>query len=89
MNVELPPEFVEVVAARVADLLADRFQPPEQWPQWMSITTASRYLDCSPARLYKLAERDRIPCVRDSRLWFERRSLDEWMAAKSNGRSTR
>ena len=85
MNVELPAEFVEAVAARVADLITDRFEPPKQWPEWMNVPTAARYLDCGEHRLYKLAERGQIPHVRDgARIFFERQALDEWMRSRTD-----
>jgi excisionase family DNA binding protein len=54
----------------------------EQWPQWMSVETASRYLDVPPERLRKLKERREIPFHQEGvgcRVFFARRDLDEWM----------
>jgi excisionase family DNA binding protein len=83
--IELTPESLDRLADAVAERLALRAeQPAEQWPGWLSIETASRYLDCSPQRLYKLAARDQIPHVNDGRLWFEREALDQWMRTRSD-----
>jgi excisionase family DNA binding protein len=83
MNVELSAEELDAVAARVADLLADHFEPPKRWPEWMALPTASLYLDCGEHRLRKLVQRGDIPHVRDgSRIFFERAELNRWMTSK-------
>ena len=51
------------VAVRVADLIADRFEAPKTWPEWMSVETAAAYLDVSPERLHKLKQRGHVPFV--------------------------
>jgi excisionase family DNA binding protein len=83
MNIELPAEFLDAVAARVTELLTDHFEPAKQWPEWMALSTASLYLDCGEHRLRKLVQRGDIPHVRDgSRIFFERTELDSWMTSK-------
>lgn len=88
MSIELPAEFIDKLADAVAAKLALRIEQPEQWPEWMSVPTAARYLDCGEHRLYKLAERGQIPHVRDgARVFFERQALDDWMTAKVSSAS--
>lgn len=86
VSLPVPPEWLEALADLVADKLAARVEPPKQWPEWMSIDAASRYLDCSPQRLNKLKQRDQIPYVQDgphARIWFEREALDDWMRSQT------
>ena len=86
-SLPIPDEVIDLIAARVADMIADHFEPPKQWPEWMSVSTAALYLDCPSGRLYKLAQRDQIPHLREGgRLFFARVQLDEWRHAAQNRR---
>jgi excisionase family DNA binding protein len=70
----------EQLAARVKELEAGAASEP--WPQWMSVTTASRYLDVSPERLRKLIARRQIPFVQEGRgcrVSLSRHDLDQCM----------
>jgi excisionase family DNA binding protein len=83
----VPPEWLDKIADLVAEKLGNRSEPPTQWPQWMSIETAARYLDCPPERLHKLKQRHQIPHAQDGpggRIWFEREALDQWMRKRSD-----
>ena len=89
MSLTVPPEWLAALADLVAERLADRYEPPKQWPEWMSVPTAARYLDCGEHRLRKLVQRKQIPHVREGgRVFFHRDDLNHWMTTKvENGPS--
>jgi hypothetical protein len=82
----LPPEFVEAVAQRAADLLADRMAAPVE--PWIGVDDAAAHLACSTHRVYRLvaqARNRRTPHDRriphhheGQRLLFRRSELDAW-----------
>ena len=76
----VPPEFVEAVAQRAAELLAERV---DQRPApYLDVAAAAEYLACPRSRVYSLASAGRIPLRRDgSRLLFRASELDEWLDA--------
>lgn len=78
--VALPPAFVEAVAARVAEILAERQgSAPEAW---IGVEEAAAHLACGRSRVYALVSAGRIPFAKDgSRLLFRRSELDAWLAA--------
>lgn len=75
----VPPELVEVVAERVAELLADRLDallapPPEPY---LDVDRAGAYLAAKRSRVYELAESGRVRSFRDGRrLLFRQADLD-------------
>ena len=82
ISLAVPPELVEAIAARAADLLAERLEPTED--RWLSAEDAAQYLGCPKSRLYALAscKPSRVPVERDgSRLVFKRSELDAWVRA--------
>jgi excisionase family DNA binding protein len=78
--------LVEAVAERAAELVrADLPSCEPEWPEWMSIETAARYLDVTADRLWKLKRGGSIPFVQDgrnARVFFGRADLDAWMGGK-------
>ena len=85
VTVAVPTELIELVATRAAELVAERLarQDAEPWPEWMSIETAARYLDCTVQRMRKLVARREVPYSQESpgcRVFFHRLELDRWMA---------
>lgn len=77
IDCEFPPELVEVVAERAAELLASRVEAADHW---MTTTEAANYLRCPLSRVYALTSASRIPFHRDgSRLLFRRSELDVWV----------
>lgn len=84
MSIVLGQEFVEAVAVRVAELLAERERAPEPW---IGVEAAAEHLACPKSRIYALTSAERIPFTRDgSRLLFRRGELDAWL---SDGGGTR
>jgi len=78
LSLAVPPELVDAVAERVADLLADR-RVPEPEP-WIGVEQAAEHLACPRSRIYALASAGRIPHRKDgSRLLFQRSELDDWL----------
>jgi hypothetical protein len=78
LSIPIDPEFVEQVAARVADLLGT----PDEPESWIGVKAAAEHLDCPAGRIYALAGTTppRIPVHRDgSRLLFRRSELDEFV----------
>lgn len=80
----LPPEFVEAVADRAADLLARRLDSrPEPW---IGVDDAAEHLACPVSRIYRLVslakggrQANAIPYCKDGqRLLFRRSELDAW-----------
>jgi len=78
LSLALPPELVEVVAERVAELLAERHAPEPE--PWIGVALAAEHLACPKSRIYALVSAQRIPHEKDgSRLLFRRSDLDEWL----------
>ena len=79
VSVALPPAFVEAVAVRVAEILADLHgSDPERW---IGVAQAAEHLACGTSRVYSLVSAGRIPFVKDgSRVLFRRSALDAWLA---------
>jgi hypothetical protein len=81
LTVDLPGGFVEAVAQRVAELLAERVPASEDG--WLRGADAiARYVGAPRSRVYALAACDppRIPVHRDGSALVARRSeLDAWV----------
>jgi hypothetical protein len=77
----VPPELVELVAERAAELLAER-QPPAEDGWLRGAAKIAAYVDCPPSRIYALAacKPPRIPVERDGSAVVTRRSeFDSWV----------
>src|SRR4051794_32750578 len=84
LALELPPDFIEGVARRVAELLSAGSGGSRSQPDgWIRGAQAiADYIDAPPSRVYALAtcRPSRIPVERDGRWLVARRSaLDAWM----------
>jgi excisionase family DNA binding protein len=86
VTLSLPPAAVEVFAERAAAIvlaqLGEHDASSSEWPEWMSVETAARYLDASKERVRKLKERREIPYYQEGpgcRVFFRRSELDAWM----------
>jgi excisionase family DNA binding protein len=74
----VPVDFVEQVAHRAAELLAER--EDELRRPWLDVAGAAAHLACPPSRVYALVSARRIPHERDgSRLLFRPEALDDWV----------
>ena len=85
VSIPLPPELLETIAARVADLLADR-NPPRDDSPWLDAAGAAAYLAWPRERIYKVSAADRIPHRKhEGRLLFRRDELDAWLDGYREG----
>jgi excisionase family DNA binding protein len=76
LKVDLPPELLERIAARAAELVAERASPRP----YLTTDQAAEYLSCPKSRLYALVSAKRIPHVKDgSRTLFRPAELDTWL----------
>ena len=80
LKLALPPEVVEQIAWRAAEILAERGQPQVAAEAWITLAEAAEYLACKPRRLYALKAAGRIPHRKDGeRVLFRRSELDRWL----------
>lgn len=87
-------DAIERLADAIAERLGAAIDPGDRsevqrWPAFMSVETASAYLDVSVERIRKLKERQEIPFIQEApghRVLFARRDLDDWMASLRRGR---
>lgn len=77
LALKFPPELVEAIAERAAEILAERLGPTAS--PWMTRAAAAAYLGLPVSRL----EKDRlIPCHRDGRrVLYHRDELDDHFRA--------
>lgn len=79
LTLDLPPELVEQIAERAAELVAERAGDGEA-DRWLTVAEAAEYLRCSTGRIYQLVSARRIPYSKDgSRTLFRRSELDRWV----------
>lgn len=77
VTLELPPEALEQVARRAAELVAARDPGPEPW---VGVNEAAEHLGCKRQRVYDLVSQGRIPHRKEGgRLVFKRSELDAWL----------
>ena len=71
----VPPELVDAIAGRVADLVVE--QQPEPPARYLSIDEAAEYLACPVSRIRDLKSQGRLKHYRDGRrLLFRHEDLD-------------
>lgn len=74
----VPDELVEAVAARAAELVADRLQ--HAGGPWLTVAEAADHVRGPRSRIYALVSKRAIPFEKDgSRLLFHRDELDAWI----------
>ena len=81
--IDLPDKVLHDLAARIAELLADRDAAALPSP-WLTPPAAAAYLGCSRDRLYKLTAAKAIPFRRKQggqAILFRRDELDAWVEA--------
>jgi excisionase family DNA binding protein len=79
-SLNLPPETVEAIAERAAELVAERQSAPDP-DGFLDADGAAEFLACSKSRIYSLVSAGRIPVHRDgSRLLFHRAELRDFVA---------
>jgi excisionase family DNA binding protein len=74
LSIELPPELVEQIARRAAELVPGPSTP------WLNTHSAAEYLDCPPSRIHDLRALGKLAPHKDgSRLLFRREDLDDYL----------
>jgi len=74
----VPPELIETIARRAAEILAEREQAPSGY---LDVDGAAAFLACPKSRIYALVSAGRIPFEKDgSRLLFDRDGLRAYVA---------
>ncbi len=75
-----PPELIEAIAQRVAELLAER-APSTSVDGWLRGAEAiATYLDAPASRVYSLSSAGRLPVEHDGSSLIARKSdLDRWV----------
>jgi hypothetical protein len=75
----LPDDVVEAIAARAAEIVADR--PGASEDGWLrGADRIAAYIDCPRSRVYALTSARRIPVHHDGSALIARRSeLDRWL----------
>jgi len=78
----VPPELVEVVAQRAAELVVSGLAAAGD--AWLDVEGAARHLACKPRRIYDLHSQRRIHAHKDgSRLLFRRSELDAYVEGQA------
>lgn len=80
LALELPPELVEQIAERAAEILAER-QSTNGNDGWLrGADRIAEYIDAPRSRVFALSSAGRIPVERDgSNLIARRAELDAWI----------
>ncbi len=79
LHLDVPDALVEVIAARAAELVAEREAKPAGF---LDVAAAADFLACPASRVYSLVSAKRLPVHRDgSRLLFDRAELREYVAS--------
>jgi excisionase family DNA binding protein len=80
IEIDVPDELFEKIAEKVAERV-EALATAGGGRQYMDAAEAARYLACSKQRIYDLTSRREIPFFKfGSRLLFERRDIDAWLA---------
>src|ERR1039458_5140768 len=84
LELQVPDMFVQAIAERVADLLADSLPASSPSEPWIGVEQAAEHLACPPSRIYDLVSQRRLTPRRDGRrLLFKRSHLDAAIEAMS------
>jgi excisionase family DNA binding protein len=80
----VPPELVELIAARAAQLVRDQAAATDDASPYLTVDQAAEYLACKPKRIYDLTSQRRLPFVKDgSRTLLRRSDLDAYLEAST------
>jgi excisionase family DNA binding protein len=81
LTLALPPELVELIAVRAAELIAAR--APAR-PEYLTVAEAAEYIRAKPKRIYDLVSQRRLEPRRDgARLLFLRSELDAYLEGRA------
>jgi excisionase family DNA binding protein len=76
--VHVPPEAVEAIAQRAAELVIEQVETASRSArEWLSVEAAAEYLGCNKQRIYELRSAGRLPRHREGgRAIVRRADLD-------------
>jgi excisionase family DNA binding protein len=84
LELQVPDVFVQAIAERVAELLANSLAGSSAPEPWIGVEQAAEHLACPPSRIYDLVSQGRLTPRRDGRrLLFKRSHLDAAIEALS------
>lgn len=87
--IELTPDQLEVIAERVAEIVAERHQPPSA-PDLLTVAEAAELMRCERKRVYRLLSDGRLPRVRDGgRVLVERAEVERHLRGEPPTEVTR
>jgi excisionase family DNA binding protein len=79
LTLDVPPDLVEAIAQRAAEIVAARLGPAEREP-WMNSEQAAAYLGCKRQRIHELVHERRLTYRKDgSRLLFRPSDLERYV----------
>jgi excisionase family DNA binding protein len=67
LSIVLPPDFVEAIAERVAEILAERTPRVTETSPYLTVAEAATFLRCSKQRIYDLLSARRLTRHKDGR----------------------
>jgi excisionase family DNA binding protein len=83
LTLAVPPEMVERIAERAAEILAARQTPTAASP-WLTTAGAAEHLACRADRIHDLVQLGKLIPRRDGRrLLFRRADLDAYLEQQS------
>jgi excisionase family DNA binding protein len=83
LTLTFPPELVEAIAARAAELVLER-QPTSSTSPYLSVPEAAEYLRAKPQRVYDLLSARRLTRFKDgARVLVSRTECDAYLAGES------
>jgi excisionase family DNA binding protein len=78
LSLSIPDDFVDQVASRVLELLAEQERGKSKPEPWLNVTDAAEYLACRKQRVHNLTSQGRLRYAKDgSRVVFKREWLDD------------
>lgn len=87
LTIPLPPELVEQIAQRAAEIVLDRIGAQNGSSPWLTASEAAEYLRWPVKRIYNLSAAGAIPHRKqEGRVLFHRVELDTWLNRYSEGR---
>jgi excisionase family DNA binding protein len=89
LSLEIPPELVERIAGRAAELVASNLEHSAQSP-YLTVAETAAYLRTSRQRVYDLCSSGRLTRHKDgTRVLVSRAELDAYLAAGGRSRIAR
>ena len=83
LSIQLPPDLVEEIAVRAAEILEERLRKPDA-PTYFSVPEAADYIRAKPHRVYDLLSARRLTRYKDgARVLVSREELDRYLAANA------